>query len=1166
MAKDNKDNSKNRVERINAAQEELELLQEQLDVQKKILEKEQKRAEKKREANKLTEEEKKELEVLKKSYDEIAGKVKKQTIKVDKLKNSYDNFRKSIKKSVEDFEEIDGALGSIERILKDTSSNTLVAFEKQLKTSKVTIGSISEQLQTQNDLSENQVEVIKKATRGYGSSIAKIAQMNVALAKGTVDRVEYNESIIRSMNEFEKLKDAIDDTTESGKALKTQIQEAYEGMVRFKEAAERSQKAIQIAMFATDKLSSAIPQVGGDLQKVFESAIKGGKGMTIALAGLGAGLGALAYNLGSVDNMSFGDKIKTASEFQVQLNNLNTALDNTKLAIEGGLAPAGEKLAKGFERNFAAQRASLQFSFKSISDIAQFQSESKTALFGDKLGGVGYAKDQLQQAGISAGVIADQMKSTGDIMGKMPSSEVAADMAAFSKQMGIGGDLTAKVAKLFGATSNLSAKTAMNMQAAVASFAKNKGLSFSKIMENIASSSESVLTYTTKNVGQLQRNAIYAASIGVDQAKINELGENMVLNYKDSIKAEMQLSSLLGESVDLSEVRARFAAGDETGALEALKAQGLDPETMNAFQRQALMQALPGMSLSDLTNIATKTGVDTKGAVGVQDQQKMTQEFLTRTQEALQQLDIDNANISIKEKIRMNEFENELNNTIESAIQQDVYGIKGLMKEISQVEFLKEAANGLQMAAYMLMGAAGLSGLGQIGQFFKGKMPNIFGPKGPAAPPTTPPRGPTATPTQKPSAMPTQDAKGRWRDPVTGKYTKAPSVAPTTTTTPGSITQDASGRWRDASGKFTKAPTPTTPTVSTTPTTPTAPTTPTPPSSVSNVARNSKFATTLAKTGNVLSKATKVLGPVGAVVGAGLDYSARKDAGQTTTQAAVGAGAGAAGGFAGGVAGAKLGAVIGSFILPGVGTAVGGAIGGIAGGLAGYFLASKGADALTGAATTEAKKSPELDKANAQMSEAAKAQQQQLLNQQSATASALTASAVSSMGAINVASNTMKVASNTTKPIANAPLASKTPTMGSTVTGAAAGAALAGVATKTTDKVKQEQSIQTWIQDKMIYISGNLEKMIVRSDKLVAESRQIAGYAKTSSEKLIELNTNTKAILQLTRVMEQISVENYARETGNKNINLKVDGKTIAVAVDRFNANNKGGTSNAKRK
>jgi len=85
-----------------------------------------------------------------------------------------------------------------------------------------------------------------------------------------------------------------------------------------------------------------------------------------------------------------------------------------------------------------------------------------------------------------------------------------------------------------------------------------------------------------------------------------------------------------------------------------------------------------------------------------------------------------------------------------------------------------------------------------------------------------------------------------------------------------------------------------------------------------------------------LAKSLSKFGRIGplAIASTGLDFFARKQAGQSNLQAGGGALAGL-GGFAGG---AKLGALLGTAIMPGVGTAVGGVLGGALGGLVGGNL------------------------------------------------------------------------------------------------------------------------------------------------------------------------------------------------------------------------------------
>jgi hypothetical protein len=75
------------------------------------------------------------------------------------------------------------------------------------------------------------------------------------------------------------------------------------------------------------------------------------------------------------------------------------------------------------------------------------------------------------------------------------------------------------------------------------------------------------------------------------------------------------------------------------------------------------------------------------------------------------------------------------------------------------------------------------------------------------------------------------------------------------------------------------------------------------------------------------------------LVAGALEFTGRKEEGQTNLQAAAGTGAS----LAGAAAGAKTGAVLGSFLGP-----VGTFFGTVAGGFAGYMAAGKGADILTG--------------------------------------------------------------------------------------------------------------------------------------------------------------------------------------------------------------------------
>jgi hypothetical protein len=58
----------------------------------------------------------------------------------------------------------------------------------------------------------------------------------------------------------------------------------------------------------------------------------------------------------------------------------------------------------------------------------------------------------------------------------------------------------------------------------------------------------------------------------------------------------MQLSAMLGKNVDLSEVRAKFASGDQKGALDALKAQKGREKNPFVIGAQSTQRALTVMN------------------------------------------------------------------------------------------------------------------------------------------------------------------------------------------------------------------------------------------------------------------------------------------------------------------------------------------------------------------------------------------------------------------------------------------------------------------------------------------------------------------------------------------------------------------------------------------
>ena len=202
--------------------------------------------------------------------------------------------------------------------------------------------------------------------------------------------------------------------------------------------------------FAIDTVASTGIPAMNELGGVIKSAAEGGAGLTLAFAALGAALGKVAYDTGL-----FGDKLKTIAGYDKKIAGLKGQIDainqQVNLGIFGG-------------RNFVKESAILDFSNTVTQMGIEFETASRTALFGKSLGGVGYGAAQLQMAGISAETIATAMKDASSTMGSNVGGKFGADMAILAARTGQTSEGIASISDTFMRLGNVSAETAISMQ------------------------------------------------------------------------------------------------------------------------------------------------------------------------------------------------------------------------------------------------------------------------------------------------------------------------------------------------------------------------------------------------------------------------------------------------------------------------------------------------------------------------------------------------------------------------------------------------------------------------------------------------------------------------------------------------------------------------------
>jgi hypothetical protein len=579
---------------------------------------------------------------------ELIKEKQKELAKLNKIQK--DNA-KIIKEALSDYEDMDDAMVSFGNQLK---KNTKFVEKQQdvFDTIKVATSSIAMELAAGGTSTKKTQAQVIAMTNSYKAMHVSIADINKEYALGRISNAERITQIKEQSQSFQDVAAKIDMTSVSSQDLTKQINAMVNEGHSFTEAMEKSE-------MATEKLNhifesfSGIPALG-EINTLLKTNIRDTIAFKAAVFALGAALGVAAMEY-------FGAPMKAAiqADKERHQNEIDTIADVAKLRKDAEFIPAqiGQERVEAeleatnqinnlmHEAAYAGQKAAIQFSASMQSGAAQFERAAKTALFGNKLGSVGYGAAQLQLAGIGADKIASAMEAASAATGKMPTAKAAADMAVMAERTGQSVDDISTINEAFMRMDGMSADVAMNMQEGMRNMADQAGIGLGNLMKEVAESSKEALGYQIKSGPALAKAVAYTQSMGLNFGDVAKAGKNMVMNYKDSIKAEMQLSSLLGEQVDLSEVRAKFAAGDQAGALESLKAQGLDPAEMDMFQQQALQDSLGGMDLSSISKIASNTG-KSGGNLTAGNAAGGNKDFLSRTQQAEASLNAKEASIS----------------------------------------------------------------------------------------------------------------------------------------------------------------------------------------------------------------------------------------------------------------------------------------------------------------------------------------------------------------------------------------------------------------------------------------------------------------------------------------------------------------------------------------
>lgn len=184
-----------------------------------------------------------------------------------------------------------------------------------------------------------------------------------------------------------------------------------------------------------------------------------------------------------------------------------------------------------------------------------------------------------------------------------PSEETLANIVALEKNFGVAADGAVKVNKIFQSIGGLSEQASQALVSQTVEAAKLVGVAPDKVIKDLAENAETAAMFFQGSVGDLSKAAIEAARLGTSLTQAAAVAEGL-LDFENSITAELEASAMLGQSINFNKARELAAQGDILGAQQATLSElekKVDLDNLNFFQLQSIAKA-SGMEVSELQN------------------------------------------------------------------------------------------------------------------------------------------------------------------------------------------------------------------------------------------------------------------------------------------------------------------------------------------------------------------------------------------------------------------------------------------------------------------------------------------------------------------------------------------------------------------------------------
>jgi len=615
----------------------------------------------------------KSVDRVKKDLQEAEGELRGLSKEAEKAAKALEAQKKATEDLTDNFSELDSFQRSITRRYGEQSDETR-RINKNVDAIKASVGGIGKFLSKNVDLEEDQKNALEEAASYIKDMPSSFDRLNQSLRKGKINQKQYNKQVSELNDTWEEIQDKINFSDKRLKGFKNVFKKLGEAQGLSGEAGRQyenmiaSEKKIRGENAVFGGILGAIP--GGqsfkdliDAQRSQHDADTKGYLSAMAGAGIGGGIASFLfnYNKAAMYLPFFGKYYDIVDKYAPRIAaaegdiNIEQAKFNKNAKIAGPLA---KQYGKGY---FYAAEATKNFKFELENLANEFNRASKTAFLGRGIGSIGYSAAQMQLAGVSAESVGNaltDLASTANVNFFGSKEGLGAQAAVFSREMGVSTNSIGEIMAAFRRIDGSSGKTALNMVYTSARMADIAKLNPSVILQDMAEASGKLLSYNIQNADAFVKQAIAIRQMGGNLPKFAQGITGSILNYRQSLEAQITLGNLINRPVDFSvaqslaysgKYKEAFANIKQSGVLEAVRKAG--PLAAAQFSQ------IFGMSLDDFQAAAENQG---KG-LGLKGTLKgETNAFLGRVQGAAAAANIESARITVTKAVADAEFAKEL--------------------------------------------------------------------------------------------------------------------------------------------------------------------------------------------------------------------------------------------------------------------------------------------------------------------------------------------------------------------------------------------------------------------------------------------------------------------------------------------------------------------------